>query len=145
MESKVYSKKQLYGEKKSRRFAGNAREAAFLLGGIGTGNISVGARGELRDFEFYNRPGKECLHPMPFSLFGPEKKERLRWQRCWSPELIRPIPVPMDFRLNALPDCPGWMSLKCWESIQYLISISRMQNFPLKYPWAFTPLFPESG
>ncbi len=66
MESKVYSKKQLYGEKKSRRFAGNAREAAFLLGGIGTGNISVGARGELRDFEFYNRPGKGVLAPYAF-------------------------------------------------------------------------------
>lgn len=32
-------------------------EAAFLLGGIGTGNVTVGIRGELRDWELFNAPG----------------------------------------------------------------------------------------
>ncbi len=49
-----------------RYFNSNANEAAFLLGGIGTGNISVGARGQLRDFELFNHPNKGCMAPYTF-------------------------------------------------------------------------------
>src|SRR3954467_7074327 len=45
-----------------------ATAAAFPLGGIGTGNVSIGARGELRDWELANRPGKGVMHP--YSLFA---------------------------------------------------------------------------
>ena len=31
---------------------------AFPLGGIGTGSISLGGRGQFRDWEIYNRPDK---------------------------------------------------------------------------------------
>lgn len=51
-----------------RKFKGNAQAVAFLLGGIGTGNISVGARGELRDWEIFNRPAKG--NHMPYSFFA---------------------------------------------------------------------------
>jgi uncharacterized protein (DUF608 family) len=34
--------------------------AAFPLGGIGTGTVSLGARGELRDWELRNSPAKGC-------------------------------------------------------------------------------------
>lgn len=46
----------------------DAKEVAFLLGGIGTGNVSVGARGELRDWELFNRPGKG--NKFPYSFFA---------------------------------------------------------------------------
>ena len=51
-----------------RKFKGNAQSVAFILGGIGTGNISVGARGELRDWEIFNRPAKG--NHMPYSFFA---------------------------------------------------------------------------
>ena len=35
-----------------------ASQAAFLLGGIGTGTISIGSRGNLQDFEIFNNPAK---------------------------------------------------------------------------------------
>ncbi|HEV8635459.1 MAG TPA: GH116 family glycosyl-hydrolase [Chloroflexota bacterium] len=42
-----------------RAFTGQAlREVAFPLGGIGTGTVSLGGRGELRDWELFNRPAK---------------------------------------------------------------------------------------
>lgn len=42
-----------------RKFSGEAlRTLAFPLGGIGTGSISLGGRGELRDWEIFNRPDK---------------------------------------------------------------------------------------
>ena len=42
-----------------RRFTGRQlRMIAFPLGGIGTGTISLGGRGQLRDWEIFNRPDK---------------------------------------------------------------------------------------
>src|SRR5882757_3210056 len=35
-----------------------AGQVAFPLGGIGTGTVSIGGRGELRDWEIFNRPAK---------------------------------------------------------------------------------------
>ena len=42
-----------------RTFTGrNLKMLAFPLGGIGTGTISLGGRGQLRDWEIFNRPDK---------------------------------------------------------------------------------------
>src|SRR5215831_1038702 len=42
-----------------RVFAGpNLKMIAFPLGGIGTGSVALGGRGELRDWEIFNRPDK---------------------------------------------------------------------------------------
>ncbi|MFT4234224.1 MAG: GH116 family glycosyl-hydrolase, partial [Microbacterium sp.] len=48
------------------RTLGPAAYAAFPLGGIGTGTISVGARGDLRDWEISNRPDKGSWLPLSF-------------------------------------------------------------------------------
>lgn len=42
--------------------------AAFPLGGIGTGNVSIGARGQFRDWELANRPDKGAT--LPFTFFA---------------------------------------------------------------------------
>lgn len=47
---------------------GDAEVAAFPLGGIGTGNVSIGARGEFRDWEIANRPDKG--NSLPFTFFA---------------------------------------------------------------------------
>ena len=44
----------------------NLDEIAFPLGGIGTGTISLGGWGQLRDFEIMNRPNKGFAAPMTF-------------------------------------------------------------------------------
>jgi uncharacterized protein (DUF608 family) len=43
---------------------------AFPLGGIGTGSISLGGRGQLRDWEIYNRPDKGRAPQMCFLRYG---------------------------------------------------------------------------
>ncbi len=48
-------------------FGPDATQVAFLLGGIGTGNISLGARGDLRDFEIWNETHKGRV--LPFTHF----------------------------------------------------------------------------
>ena len=52
---------------RARHFTGAAlKEIAFPLGGIGTGTISLGGRGQLRDWEIFNRPAKGCDLPLCF-------------------------------------------------------------------------------
>ncbi|MBA8795608.1 uncharacterized protein (DUF608 family) [Friedmanniella endophytica] len=51
-----------------RTIGPEATVAAFPLGGIGTGTVSVGARGELRDWEISNRPDKHSW--LPFTFFA---------------------------------------------------------------------------
>lgn len=45
---------------------GALSEIAFPIGGIGTGTISLGGRGQLRDFEIYNHPDKGNTNPFTF-------------------------------------------------------------------------------
>ncbi len=49
-----------------RSFDATATALAFPLGGIGTGNVSLGARGELRDWEIFNLPAKGASLPLTF-------------------------------------------------------------------------------
>jgi uncharacterized protein (DUF608 family) len=52
-----------------RVFEGDSlKEIAFPLGGIGTGTVSLGGRGNLRDWEIFNRPGKGVN--LPFTFFA---------------------------------------------------------------------------
>ena len=68
MTNTIYSKEELYSEGNFRSFDNNAREAAFLLGGIGTGNVSIGSRGEFRDWEIFNKPDKG--NSLPYAFFA---------------------------------------------------------------------------
>src|SRR4051812_14415092 len=71
-----------------RWYPREASQAAFLLGGIGTGNVSVGSRGELRDWELFNWPGKQ--NRLPFSFFA------LRAQQTGGASFVRVL----ESRLN---------------------------------------------
>jgi non-lysosomal glucosylceramidase len=52
-----YSHDELFGQGPQRTFSGAAlREIAFPLGGIGTGCVSLGGCGQLRDWEVFNKP-----------------------------------------------------------------------------------------
>ena len=73
MRNSVFSKKELQSYGNFRTFDGNKGEAAFLLGGIGTGNVSLGSRGEFRDWEIFNSPNKGVS--VPYSFFAIWAKE----------------------------------------------------------------------
>ena len=62
-----YAREELLRREASRSFSGRQLgEIAFPLGGIGTGTVSLGGRGELRDWEIFNRPNKG--HSLPFTF-----------------------------------------------------------------------------
>jgi non-lysosomal glucosylceramidase len=54
-------------QKGQRTFTGlSLQEIAFPIGGIGTGSISLGGRGDLRDWEIFNKPNKGSRLPYTF-------------------------------------------------------------------------------
>ncbi len=64
-----YPREELFTGPRVRTFSGrDLSEIAFPIGGIGTGTISLGGRGDLRDWEVFNRPGKG--QDIPFSFFA---------------------------------------------------------------------------
>lgn len=66
MGNTVLSREKLCDDHFIRTFSNSDEQVAFPLGGIGTGNVSIGARGELKDWEIFNRPGKGVSLPYTF-------------------------------------------------------------------------------
>ncbi len=73
-----FSKAELYARGPVRVFeAAHLNEIAFPLGGIGTGTVSLGGRGNLRDWEIFNRPNKGGTLPFSFvALWVKEGEEK---------------------------------------------------------------------
>ncbi|NPV48750.1 MAG: hypothetical protein HPY69_17560 [Armatimonadetes bacterium] len=64
-----YSREDLLGMGPQRTYTGRQLdEIAFPLGGIGTGSVSLGGWGQLRDWEIQNRPAKGRTLPNAFFL-----------------------------------------------------------------------------
>ena len=62
-----YSREELFKRGEQPTYTGpNLSEIAFPLGGIGTGSISLGGWGQLRDWEIMNRPAKGFAIPKAF-------------------------------------------------------------------------------
>ncbi|RME69549.1 MAG: hypothetical protein D6781_08375 [Verrucomicrobia bacterium] len=79
---------------------------AMPVGGIGTGTISIGGRGDLRDFEVFNRPSRGFIPRAQ----GAQPSLVLRTRRCLpsEPAAIRILEGAVSGRhLDANPDAPG--------------------------------------
>lgn len=63
-----YPRQELYDTGPVRSYDRTASAVAFPLGGIGTGNVSLGVRGQFRDWELFNHPGKGI--DLPYAFVG---------------------------------------------------------------------------
>ncbi len=106
MKNIPYSKEELHDCKQQRSFRGDAREAAFLLGGIGTGNVSVGARGELRDWELFNQAGKGNYFPYSFFALWAQKSGGKPVARVLESELTPPFGKSHGFGAHEIAGLP---------------------------------------
>jgi hypothetical protein len=84
----AYPAQELFKLGPQRVFEGpSLKEVAFPLGGIGTGAVSLGGRGNLRDWEIFNRPGKGV--DLPFTCFA------LYFQEEGKAPLVRVLEGPL--------------------------------------------------
>ncbi|HUU54693.1 MAG TPA: GH116 family glycosyl-hydrolase [Armatimonadota bacterium] len=82
-----YSRAELYGRGPRPPYVGrDLDEIAFPLGGLGTGCVSLGGWGQLRDWEIMNRPAKGFL--VPYTFFT------LRLERPGEAPLVRVLQGP---------------------------------------------------
>lgn len=88
MTSMPHSAAKPRGADRQRAFSGRGLDQIrFPLGGIGTGNVSLGGRGELLDWEIWNRPSKSG--PQPNTFFA------LRAQAQGQPAALRVLEAPL--------------------------------------------------
>ena len=73
-----YTREELFNVGKPKVYTGRQLdEIAFPLGGIGTGMISLGGWGQLRDFEIFNRPSKGLMFQYTFfTLYAKQGEEQ---------------------------------------------------------------------
>ncbi|WP_308635438.1 GH116 family glycosyl-hydrolase [Paenibacillus silvisoli] len=64
--SNIYATNNLMDFGPQRSYGPQAALAGFLVGGIGTGTFTVGQRGQLKDWEIFNGPGKGNYLPNTF-------------------------------------------------------------------------------
>lgn len=134
----------------SRTFTDAHRVVAFPLGGIGTGNVSLGARGDLRDWELGDRPAKGNRSPNTFFCIRVRVGDAAPIARV----LEGPIPPPHDLSHGYHPTTAAGLPRFARATFrgEYPIATVHLEHpdVPLDVRLeAFTPLVPldpdESG
>ena len=139
----AYSRDELLRSGPVRTFEGRAlNEVAFPLGGIGTGTISLGGRGNLRDWEIFNRPGKG-VH-MPFTFFSMYFEQAgTKLVRVLEGPIEPPFTTGFGFRRVFVPGLPRMEKARFKGEYPFAeVELSDSQ-IPLEVTFeAFNPLVP---
>ncbi|MEZ4595971.1 MAG: GH116 family glycosyl-hydrolase [Chloroflexota bacterium] len=127
----------------TRVFADRHRVVAFPLGGIGTGNVSLGARGDLRDWELADRPAKGNRSPNTFFCI----RVRVGDAPPVTKVLEGPIPPPHDLSHGYHPTTAAGLPrfARATFTGEYPIATVELEHpdVPLDVRLeAFTPLVP---
>ncbi|MFV0504267.1 MAG: GH116 family glycosyl-hydrolase [Lachnospirales bacterium] len=92
--------------KNSKGFSNKAINAKFLLGGIGTGNISVGARGELTDYEIFGKPNKGYKPDYSFFCIRVENEDGSHVEKILESEFTSMFNKPFGYASEELAGIP---------------------------------------
>ncbi|WP_105614767.1 GH116 family glycosyl-hydrolase [Vallitalea okinawensis] len=144
MDKLIYSNDVLYAPYEKKKYTEKHTQAAFLLGGIGTGNISVGARGEFRDWEIYNSPGKgNTSNYTFFSIWtkeeGKEKKAKVLESKLQPPYLNMSI----GYSAEKCAGLPRFESSKMSSEYPFVTVELEDDSMPVEVTMeAFTPFIP---
>ena len=96
-EDRIYPQTQIYTDNLQKSYDNTAKACDFLLGGIGTGNISVGARGELRSWQIFNQPAVENINPYTFFAIRTQEEDGRVTARVLESEYTPPFDKPQGF------------------------------------------------
>ena len=130
--------------KTSRTYPASASALAFPLGGIGTGNVSLGARGELRDWEIFNRPAKGNALPNTFFALRAQAGRCGRpSRRCWKAPIQPPHHLSHGYHPQTAAGCRASPGPPSAASTPSPPSPSTIPTLPVEVAAdAYTPLIP---
>jgi len=102
--NQVMEKEKLYDSGKIRELTGeDLKMIAFPIGGLGTGNITLGGRGEIRELEIFNRPAKEKAPDFTFFSIWAEEQGQESVAKILERQCFPPYVAWMGIPRNQLP------------------------------------------
>lgn len=132
-------------EKNTRHFTDADTEFRFLLGGIGTGSISIGNRGQLCDWEIFNKPNKNTPYPYSFfSLFSQFEGEKGE-VRILESRLKEPFSRANGYASYEMAGIPRFDHAKLYGRGGFVNVELTEEGLPLEVKLtAFSPLIPTN-
>lgn len=138
-----YSKEELYSTDGQRTFDSNCSEVAFLLGGIGTGNFSIGSRGDFRDWEIFNRPNKGMKLPYTFFAIWVKEEDRKAQAKVLESRLTPPFSKSHGYNTPEVAGLPRFAGSKFRGEYPFAWVTFEDDTLPVEVTLeAFTPLIP---
>ncbi len=100
----VMEKEKLYDSGKIKELTGeDLKMIAFPIGGLGTGNITLGGRGEIRELEIFNRPAKGKAPDFTFFSIWAGERGKESVARILERQYFPPYVAWMGIPRNQLP------------------------------------------
>ena len=140
----VYSNEMPSSQNRQRTFSGqHLKEIAFPVGGIGTGNITIGGRGELRDWEIFNRPGKNKRPNLTFFAMWAKKQDSAPVTKILERKLAPPYTGWMGIPRHTLSGCPRFEEVEFLGEYPFANLTFRDEAVPIQVELeAYNPFIP---
>lgn len=138
-----YSENEIFDFGPQRTFEGeNLSQIAFPLGGIGTGTVSLGGRGNLQDWEIFNRPAKGLN--LPFTFFAIRIREKFGYRaKVLESKLLPPYTSSHGLPNSRVSGLPRFDSARFRGEYPFAYIEFSDKDIPLKVNLeAFNPLIP---
>jgi len=121
----------------------NASAARFLLGGIGTGNISLDQNARLCDFELWNTPNKGFRSPYTFFAVRAESPDGDVRTKALESQLAPPFDRSHGANAWDIGGLPRFRNSKMWGNYPFVNFELTDSHMPVEAKLeAFTPLIP---
>lgn len=134
---------QLHEIGPQRAYSGDCDQVAFLLGGIGTGNVSVGARGQLKDWEIFGTPGKGNFLPNTFFAIRVEGEDGASDAKVLEARIPPPYAKPRGFVDHEVAGLPRFDSSVARGEYPFFEVELRDADLPVDVTMeSFTPFVP---
>jgi uncharacterized protein (DUF608 family) len=139
-----YSSAELFRTGAQRTFTGEALpEVAFPLGGLGTGTVSLGGRGQLRDWEIFNRPAKGRSLPFSFVALWSRAEGEGATLRCVEGPLQPPFAGSFGFPRTSAQGLPHFSGARFTGAYPFARVDFEDASLPLEVSLeAFNPFVP---
>ncbi|WP_054026102.1 GH116 family glycosyl-hydrolase [Bacillus sp. FJAT-28004] len=138
-----FTEQDLFSLKQQRTFPRQATEAKFLLGGIGTGNVSVGSRGQLCDWEIFNSQGKGNKLPHTFFAIRTQQGEQQPIAKVLESQLAGSFSSACGFYTTEIAGLPRFEASEMKGEYPFVTVDLKDNALPVSVQMeAFTPFIP---